>query len=402
MRVCCIPAGTGGVAFYRIHQPYGWLKEQGHEIFIFDPMEHDSNRLLQEQMAADVIVYQCPFSTLVRDAIKTLKLGGKHGKKTKVVVEFDDDLFNVNHWNEKYSLFGTQEIKFTYCDKQSIDNLLNSKKEDWINPIKNEDGSVTFNVWKDGEAGFDIKRNFFNAMATQEVIAMADLVTVTTQELGKEYRKYRPKGAIAVMPNMIDFKRWLPMKENDTDEIRIGWQGGSAHFGDLLMIADDLIKISEKYKNVKFVFMGIQYDALMNQLGDRVEWHPWHGDIATYPLIVRDLKLDIGLCPIEDTKFNRGKSPLKWEEYSAMKIPSVVSNTVYGHEVSHGKTGMIASNKGDWFKYIEQLILDEPLRKEMAQKAYDRVNYKFNLNNAQMYWDCLTDLVGKPKLLKVG
>ena len=395
MRICCVPSGTGGVAFYRVKQPYEFLRDKmGKDVYIFDSRIHDSNRLNQEMMAADIILYQCPWSEGILDAIQLIKEGKKYGRDKKVVVEFDDDLFNVSPWNEKYHMFGVEEAEIRLDDKGSQERFLSEHdKDDWVRKRWNKDGSLTVDMWRDGHSGLNIEENLRKHKATKMIASIADLVTVTTDELAKKFRKHRPTGPLAVLPNFVDFDRWLPMKKNETDEIRIGWQGGSAHFADLHMIMDDLIKISEKYPKVKFCFMGIQYDSLMEKMKDKIEWFAWHGDVATYPLVVRDMKLDIGLCPLVDDSFNRGKSNLKWVEYSAMGIPSVVSPTVYQNEIKHGKTGLIA-RKGEWFKYIEELILDKDKRQDIASRANQRVRNNYNANSSHIWWDVLDDLFG--------
>lgn len=395
MRVCCWVAGTGGVAFYRIKQPYGWLIEQGKDVFIYDPLKHDSNRLHQEQMAADVIVYQCPWSEGMLNAAKLVKQGDAFGKKKKIVVELDDNLFDVDPWNEKYNMFGCKDYCITVDATDIVTQnrfIENTKNIDWIRTFRNKDGSLTLDMWRDGYRGFDIEANQRKRKATIELLNIADLITVTTVELGNQLRKYAPKTRMAVLPNLVDPERWLPMKKNDTDEIRIGWQGGSAHFDDLRMIIADLKSIHDKNKNVKFVFMGVQYDSLMEEFDGAIEWVPWHGDIATYPLVVRDMKLDIALAPLKDTTFNRGKSQLKWIEYSIMGVPTIASDVVYKDYISHGKTGMIA-RQGEWEKYIQELIDDKEKRLSIGKKAKERIKNKYSIDKSILWYEALNDIM---------
>ena len=226
LRICAIPAGTGGVAFYRIKQPYGWLQEQGlADVFIFDNKVHDADRLRQEQMFADVIIFQCPWSEGILESIKLIRKGDKF-KKRVVVAEFDDDLFSVSPWNEKYYLFGTQPVTITYHDKANIDRITEAiKGHPWIKTKMVGPESMEVTMWRDGHGGLDIEANLAKKKATESILKEVDLVTCTTQELGKRFRKIRKKGDIAVLPNLVDFDRWLPMKEHSSDEIRIGWQG---------------------------------------------------------------------------------------------------------------------------------------------------------------------------------
>jgi glycosyltransferase involved in cell wall biosynthesis len=131
--------------------------------------------------------------------------------------------------------------------------------------------------------------------------------------------------------------------------------------------------------------------VIFNEIKDRVKWLPWHSDINTYPLSLRELSGDIAICPLTDDIFNNGKSPLKWEEMSAMKVPCVCSPTVYGNFIEHGKTGFIA-RQGEWEACLEKL-LDPDLRQQIGQNAYNSVKREFSLNNATMYWSALQDLL---------
>jgi|ETNvirnome_2_130_1030620.scaffolds.fasta_scaffold01296_6 glycosyltransferase involved in cell wall biosynthesis len=400
MKICAIPAGTGGVSFYRIKQPFRKLQEDGHDIFIFNSDEHDGNRLHQQQAYADIIIYQCPWSEGMLQSAKLIKKGNAFGSKMKIVVELDDNLFNVDPWNEKYNMFGVEEKKITVSknDKETQENFIkNAKNESWCRSRKNKDGSMDFDMWRDGHCNFNIKENMAKYKATSELLNIVDLITVTTSELGKQIRKIAPSTNIAVLPNYVDFDRWLPMEDNDTNEIRIGWQGGSAHFDDMRLIIKDLEKIHKKYnsgknKKVRFCFMGIQYTSLFELFGDQVDYYPWHGDIETYPLLVREMKLDIALAPLKDTVFNRGKSPLKWCEYSAMKVPTIASEIVYSSYIDHGKTGIIAK-KGEWYDCIDDLIQNKDKRALISEKAYNRVKFKYSESNRLLWLNAMNQLM---------
>lgn len=396
MRVCCIPAGTGGVAFYRIIQPYTKLRELGVDVFIFNKERHDALRLRSEQEIADIIVFQCPWSQGILDAVRLIKKGSKFGKYQKVVVEMDDDLFNVNPLNEKYNLFGIDEAIMVYHDKESQERFLSQKTmPDWIDYWTKPNGELHVKIWRDGFGDFSIKDNIIKYEATAQLLSECDLLTVTTSELGKKLREHRPTGPIAVIPNCVDPSRWLPMKKGDPSRIRIGWQGGSAHFADIHMIGSQLIDIMRKYDNVDFCYMGTRYDSIFAEAEDlhhRIKYFEWHGDVATYPLVVRDMELDIGLCPLIDDSFNNGKSEIKYLEYSIMEIPSIVSPVVYGSVVKHGKTGLVV-DKGGWFRAMEQLVIDESKRKSLANHAKANVDLDYSLDRYVGLKDALCDLL---------
>ena len=400
MRVCAIPAGTGGVSFYRMKQPLRYLQNLGDDIFIFDPEIHDGNRLNQQQQYSDIIIYQCPWSEAILQSVELIKKGKAFGKEQKVVIEMDDNLFNVDSLNDKYNMFGIEERKITILKghDETRDRFIEaSKNNNWSRTWAMPNGDFKFDMWRDGYNDFNIQENLRKSIATKKLLNIVDLIIVTTQELGKQLRSFAPKTKIVVLPNLIDFDRWLPMERNNTDEIRIGWQGGSAHFDDLRLIIHDLIAIHKKYnsekkKKVRFCFMGIEFKSLFENFEDQIDYFPWHGDIETYPLLVREMKLDIALAPLKNTIFNKGKSPLKWLEYSAMKIPTVASEIVYSDYITHGKTGLIA-RKGEWFKYIDELIQEKEKRLLIAEKSYSRVKFKYGVDKSILWRNAFKDIL---------
>ena len=83
----------------------------------------------------------------------------------------------------------------------------------------------------------------------------------------------------------------------------------------------------------------------------------------------------IGLAPLRDTKFARGKSHIKWLENSLLGVPTVASN-VYAYAepiqgtatIDDGETGLLAKDD-EWEEKLALLIEDEKLRKYMGRDA---------------------------------
>lgn len=399
-RVCVHTVGDGGVGFYRTIQPYRWVAENSDiDVFIYNPKIHSPQRLKDEIEAADVLVYQMCFGEFIKNIIID---NAQRMKPKKIVLEYDDYIFGVHPMNPAYKTFGTEEIFITYADRFAVENTkaLLKSRGDSREVIDNPDGSASFQMWKDGKDGFDLKANRLRALGAQYAIANCDLVTVTNNYLGKQYRKFRTKGPIAIIPNVVDFKRWLPMKPNETNEIRLGWQGGSAHYQDLHMIRKPLWKLLDKHPNLKIVLQGVGFDALfkpnpdnnMTDYSDRIEWRAWHSDNRTYPLDLREMKADIAMCPVIDDPFNRGKSELKWIEFGAMKVPCVVSPVCY-KSVAHGKTGFVANNEKEWFEYLDLLITNKEERLAMGERVYQRIKNHHSTNEYMGLVNVLRDLM---------
>jgi glycosyltransferase involved in cell wall biosynthesis len=83
------------------------------------------------------------------------------------------------------------------------------------------------------------------------------------------------------------------------------------------------------------------------------------------------INADIAIAPLEDKEFNRNKSSVKFYEYSALKIPSVVSNVPpYADEVQEKVNGLLFKTPDEFMRKVSALIDDPLLRRELGENAY--------------------------------
>ena len=379
---------AGAIPFYRLYQPLKYCERKGLLKAVFHDPNTSDKAVLDELDDADIIVWQCPTSLNVWNWLCAVKNENTHeNRNRKVVIEFDDSLKDISPWNEKYRVFGTQESYITISneEKPKYDRLnkmvSEGKKEVWQLP----DGRWEYKLWQDGEDGFDLKDNNERMQAAMNIVKECDLFQCTTKELAKTWHQHSDRrGKTAILPNLIDFNRWLPQKKNDTDKIRIAWQGGSSHYKDWKEVLPALQRLQLEYGDrLEFVVAGQTWKGIHGKLKN-VEEHGWHSDIRTYPLMTRNLKADIGIIPLEDNKFNRGKSALKWLEYSALGIPTIASDvTPYKEVIEYGKTGYLVKNTtDDWYEHIKFLIEDKELATKMAKKARARVKKKWSIDRS--------------------
>ena len=383
MNVLVLSQGlTGAIPFYRISQSLTICKNKGLLDVDYLDSRVDKTPIQIKLEWADVIIMQCRTDWKASALIKQLQ---EHFPEKVVVVEWDDNIFEISPYNEKYVTLGQSEIKLT-IDNNDVD-LYNAYKKACIDQELDlkvlSDGKLEAYLWKDGIKGFHVEQNIDRMKAAADSIYQADLLTCTTKDLAHKLIKHSGRqDAIAVLPNLIDFDLWKPQKPNDTGKLRIAWQGGSSHYRDWSMIDEALVEIQKDYP-FTLVVAGQLFKGKTKGI-KKIEYIPWHDDIRTYPLTMRDLKADIGLIPLEDNGFNQGKSALKWMEYSALGIPSVASDaTPYKEVIKHGKTGLLAKNTTEsWYDNLKELIEDEQLRKNIANKATARVKLKWSTDRA--------------------
>lgn len=227
---------------------------------------------------------------------------------------------------------------------------------------------------------------------TIETIQKCDLVTVTTEKLAEHYRQFNSN--VVVLPNYLDYMWWgKPLEIKSRGKLRLGWMGSLSHREDLMMIAPVIKKIIDKYDFVKFISCGaggkvdIYGEDLFKDIPPENREHIHGVPLEFWAIKSKTLDFDIGIAPLLDDEFNSGKSAIKYYEYGANGVPGVYSDTiVYNKTVKHAKTGFLAKTPDDWFNYLEKLILNEDIRREIAIDAYKDVFDNYNLEDHFMKW----------------
>jgi hypothetical protein len=95
-----------------------------------------------------------------------------------------------------------------------------------------------------------------------------------------------------------------------------------------------------------------------------------------HPSILSRSSFDIGLCPLQDTEFNKAKSAIKFYEYAAVGAVTLASDVgPYVDEVNY----RAKNTKKDWIKKLEKLIVDKEFREKLRQQQYDYVYKNRNI-----------------------
>lgn len=357
----------GGVAYYRCHGPAKALRKLGHKV--------------------DVLGYE--LSTMINKA-SPFKSYQKIFSEYDVVVVKQIDTDNGGAF-----IGGCKSVKVPIV--MDLDDLVTELDPD--NP-----------ALKKGYAEDGQKRA--KAMAS---LSMCDALFTSTQPLADEYtqvlkRVFKQDRPTYVLPNCCDPDLWTTLKRNKDDMTVIGWQGSITHDNDIKMILPALKKLMKKYpKLVVSLTGGIRqetYDNLLTKafgqdLLERVVINEGTQSFNGFPAYMARHQWDIGIAPLRDTKFTRGKSHIKWLENSLLRVPTVASSVypytepIHGLEtIVDGKTGLLARSTGDWVRQLTSLIEDERKRYYLARDANRYVKDKWTYdNNVHLWVDALESVI---------
>jgi len=284
-----------------------------------------------------------------------------------------------------------------------------------------------------------IRFNKINEKITAN-LKVAKYVTTTTTIFADEIMKLNKN--VIVFPNAINpeesqFKQPTP----ESDKLRIGWLGGSSHLHDIQLLDQSFSKLSQYKDKLQFVLCGFdtrgtiteinqetgehkkrnilphetvwaQYEKIFTQnfsyLSDEYknyllkynqEVYPnenqesyiriWTKPVTSYAKNYS--KFDVSLAPIKNTMFNRMKSQLKVIEAGFYKKAIIASDLgPYTIDLKHclkngefvdGNALLVDENRNhsDWAKFIEKLVKNPNMAKDMGERLYETVKDTYDL-----------------------
>ncbi len=241
--------------------------------------------------------------------------------------------------------------------------------------------------------------------------AEADIVTTTGTGLKEKFAPFNRN--VVALPYCVDRAKWKPRKGRN-EKVRVGWQGRGSHPEDLVLILD-VVRDLQGEIDFEFVIFGlspIKWETYVLTMQERHERalarHPedlgWYGSIIKLDEKLKELKwkhepfvpfeeygrrltkinLDIGLCPLADTSFDRTKSVIKFYEY-AMAGTATLASDVLPYS---GKVSCVAENTYDgWKAQLAGLIRDERLRRAVTEEQRQWVRTNRDIRSNIHLWE---------------
>jgi glycosyltransferase involved in cell wall biosynthesis len=206
-----------------------------------------------------------------------------------------------------------------------------------------------------------------DASKTSKIIALSDMIFAGNQFLADYAAKFNKN--IVIVPTTIDTKIYVPLKNRKSkDRVCIGWSGSFSTIQHFEKAIPFLKKIKEKYGNaVEFKIIG---DA--NYYCEELDTKGVAWVAATE---IEDLsEIDIGIMPLPDDEWARGKCGLKGLQYMALSIPALMSPVGVNKEIVTPKVnGYLPDTNEEWVSTLETLINDQELRRRIGEAGRQTV-----------------------------
>ena len=215
-------------------------------------------------------------------------------------------------------------------------------------------------------------------------VELADMVIVGSSYLAEHAQRFNSN--VKILPiglKVSDYEVNCPTKSDD--RIRLVWIGSSSTLKYLAEINPVLEEIGTRFDNVILRIICDNFFDLQNM---KVEKRSWSKQTRAIDLATSD----IGLVPLPDNRFTKGKCTFKILEYAAAGLPVVASPVGVNSEyVCDGVTGFHAVNTSQWVDRISSLIKNPQLRKRMGEEGLAKAkNFDVSIIGKQ-----LTGLISK-------
>lgn len=227
---------------------------------------------------------------------------------------------------------------------------------------------------------------------TSKLIALADLVLAGNDYLADYARRFNRR--VEVVPTTIDTDEYQPRTQAPPHgaPVVIGWSGSITTIQHFQYAIPALREVKARYGDRVAIRVVGDGDYRLPELG--ITGLPWRKDTE-----LDDLRaMDIGIMPLPDDEWARGKCGLKGLQYMALGIPTLMSPVgVNSAIIQEGENGFLPRTTEEWVARLFALIDNPDLRARMGRAARRTVEERWSRKAwRQRYIDLFNELIQQP------
>lgn len=205
------------------------------------------------------------------------------------------------------------------------------------------------------------------------LMASATLVTA-----GNRYLADRATAAgaprVEIVPTVVDLTAYTQRPRRPLEEAPvIGWIGTPSTWTEYMAPIMPVLEQAAEAAGARIAAVGAGRAAAAHPLLENL---PWTEDSE----VARIHAMDIGIMPLTDTPWARGKCGYKLIQYMACSVPVIASPVGVNAEiVEHGVNGFLASSEAEWVEALRTLLHDPVLRMRMGEAGRRKVEQHYSL-----------------------
>jgi glycosyltransferase involved in cell wall biosynthesis len=177
---------------------------------------------------------------------------------------------------------------------------------------------------------------------------------------------------VLMLPTVIDLSRYQMCNIKDNTRFTIGWIGSPTTAVYLKPVLP-LLRELRTQLGIRIVLVGASQDQFPYEPFEFLSWSE-NSEVKSIQTF------DVGIMPLPDTPWAKGKCGYKLIQYMACGVPVVASDIGANKDIiDHGQQGFLTTTLKDWYEAIKALYSSADLRKSMSHESRDRVEKRYHL-----------------------
>ncbi len=204
------------------------------------------------------------------------------------------------------------------------------------------------------------------------VMACAELVIAGNSYLSERAQNVAGARNVVVLPTVIDLARYQMRGAKEDTRFTIGWIGSPTTAVYLKPVLP-LLRELHTQLGIRVMLVGANEDQFSRE---PFECRPWseHTEVKSIQAF------DVGIMPLPDTPWAKGKCGYKLIQYMACGVPVVASDIGANRDIiDHGRQGFLTTTLKQWYDAITGLYSSADLRTSMSLESRKRVEKRYHL-----------------------
>ena len=266
--------------------------------------------------------------------------------KYDIVFIFREALMTKSIFFEKYLHKKSKKLIFDFDDSIWLENVSNANS--FFKWMKNPD-------------------------KTKTIIEYSTMIFAGNKYLANYASKYNKN--VKIVPTTIDTLIYKRTQTKEKSSLIIGWSGSITTIKHFEFALPFLKKIKEKYGDSVSIKVIGDKDYFNKDL--EIIGLPWNKETELSDLS----SFDIGIMPLPNDEWSKGKCGLKGLQYMSLGIPTLMSPVGVNSEIiEDGVNGFLCDHIDEWVDRISQLIESPELRNKIGANGKQSVETKYSVN----------------------
>lgn len=206
----------------------------------------------------------------------------------------------------------------------------------------------------------------------KRTVSLCDGIWAGNRFLSQAAKKYNP--AVSVLPTALDPSKYEKSLDKPEKKMVFVWIGSKSTSKYLKAELPTLEKLADQFSHIELKIV-----ADFTLFSDRltITAVPWSDATEAQALLTSH----IGIAPMPDNDWTKGKCGLKVLQYMAAGLPVISAPSGVNAEIiEDGDTGFLPRNDEEWYRAVKMLDKNQALREQIGEAGRRKVRNEYSLD----------------------